>query len=138
MAHQILSQSKRPEGPERRSHRRYPFPIIQRIAPAEGAAVPAASEFFEVRYHEIGRGGFSFFMPTRPDFGSLVAALGLGEDRLHVAAEVDHCRKVRLEPSGHVEAIEEGAADEGDSRASGVPLFLVGCRFTGRITEAGD
>ncbi len=135
LIHQMVGSSELDES-ERRGARRRPFSSQQRIAVRRELAIPDESEFFDVRCHDLTRGGFSFFRPTRPDFDSLVAEFGTPPEVIYVAARVSHCCNVLLHSSGLVERLEEGTAQAGVDESNGqaaTPLVLVGCLFTERL-----
>ena len=121
---------------DRRDKRRQPFAAFQRIAVRRGERVPDESEFVPVRCNDLTRNGFSFFLPTQPDFHSLVAAFGNPSEVIYVAAEVSHYSDVLLYSSGVVQPIDDSGADVDDRDPSGgtaTPMVLVGCRFTERL-----
>ncbi len=116
---------------------RVPFPAMQRIAPLHGESLPDESEFFPVRCHDLATGGISFVMESLPEFGSLVIAMGEAPAITYMFAEVVHCTKVLFKQSGLVRrgAGEQVLSDHPGDPAE--PMFLVGCRFTGR-RQAGQ
>jgi diguanylate cyclase (GGDEF)-like protein len=100
---------------ERRHSPRHKFERLQRIAPYSDGRVPAADEFQDVRCRDISAGGFSFWLPSPPDYSSLVIALGQDSTTKYLIAEV----------------VRTLAVDRGNAA-----LYLVGCRFTGRLHAA--
>jgi diguanylate cyclase len=97
---------------ERRHSPRHKFERIQRIAPYRAGRVPAADEFHDVRCRDISAGGFSFWLPSPPDYSALVIALGQDSATKYLIAEV----------------VRTTAVQHGDAS-----VYLVGCRFTGRL-----
>jgi len=129
-----LAATPRPEAAERRDNRRHSFPVTQRIAPREGSQVPDDSEFVDVPCQDLTRAGFSFFLPKRPTFDSLVVALERPEGTIHVAADIVRQADVLLYPSGRIRELDQkhvGDQDEPDESAT--PMVVVGCRFTERL-----
>lgn len=121
---------------ERRRSRREPFPLVQRIAHAAGRKVPEQEAFFPIRCRDLSTRGFSFIVEGRPQFKSLVLALGSPPDVLYIAAEVRHCTDVLVEPSGRVEVshTKEAQADcPGPGNRGARPGVLVGCEFVQRL-----
>lgn len=100
------------EARERRRKLRVPFPRMQEIAPIIDGKLPDQSRFLEVRCHDISAGGFSFFLPNKPDFKELVVALGEGKQRKFFTARVLHVRAAELD---------------------GRRMKLVGCEYAGRL-----
>jgi len=101
---------------DRRVNARHRFPRIQWIAPYINGKLPTAEMFFEIQCRDLNAGGFSFWLPSPPDFTSLVVALGAGDDLRYLTAEVAHTTKI--DRKGH-------------------SVYLVGCRFRGRVEIAG-
>jgi len=135
LVHLLADDQKGGSPADRRKALRHPFFAVQRIAPRRGVALPQESEFVEVRCCDLNRAGFSFVIPTRPDFTSLVAAFGTPPDVIYVAAEVAHCDSVVVHPSGVIEHL--GEADQTSCQTghsgSSTPMVRVGCRFTQRL-----
>jgi PAS domain S-box-containing protein len=96
----------------RRSPRRS-FHYIQRIAPTSGEGLPSKNRFIEVRCEDISAGGIAFYLGRRPDFTTLVVTLGRPPAESHFSARVVRVVKATLEGRG---------------------VYLVGCRFTGRVS----
>jgi len=97
---------------DRRNLARHKFPRIQSIAPYVDGRVPTAEEFRDVRCRDLNSGGLSFWLPAPPDFSSLVVALGRDDTVKYLLGEVSHTATVQV----------------GDKT-----VYLVGCRFTGRL-----
>ncbi|HVX62073.1 MAG TPA: diguanylate cyclase [Pirellulales bacterium] len=105
---------------DRRNQPRRPFPTNQFIAPYAEGQMPTREMFRQVPCHDISAGGFSFLSPDPPDFEQFVVALGVPPNVTYLTAKVVHTT----------------VTDSGP-----VPMFLVGCRFTGRINldaEGGE
>jgi len=138
LVHQIGDLLPADETAERRRGQRQPFPSVQRIAPRSGAELPAESEFVDVQCHDLTRGGFSFLLPSQPNFDQLVVILESIHGVIHVAAEVRHTDDVLVDAFGHVQRIGEHAIDAGygENRIqTATPMVLVGCRFTERAAS---
>ncbi len=104
LVHELLRLPP-PEPAEHRRSSRQPFPSLQSIAPLRDARGPTPAEFERVRCFDLSTSGFSFLHHEPFPERKLVVALGTPADAMHVTAEVVH----------------------------ETPLFLVGCRFTGRV-----
>ena len=101
-----------PVGKEDAKSPRRTFRFRQSIAPMEGSSLPTPNQFFEVNCKNISAGGISFFLPRKPDFTSLVVALGRPPGVTYFTASV-----VRL--------LEQ--------QRNGKAAYMVGCRFIGRV-----
>ena len=135
LVHEMADLLPTDEPAERRRGRRQPFSSIQRIAPRHGPELPADSEFVDVQCHDLTRSGFSFFLPSQPDFDQLVVALESLRGVIHVAAEVRHTADVLVDAFGRVQIAGEHTAGVGYGEhrfQSATPMVLVGCRFTER------
>ncbi len=136
LIHQLASAAGEDGPAERRHERRRSFLSSQRIAPRRGPGVPDESQFFEVPCHDLSRGGFSFFFPSRPDFDSLAVAFGTPPEVIYMAAEVAHCEDVLVDSSGEVRPVggpgEQCDQQDLDGRTA-TPMVMVGCRFNGRL-----
>lgn len=99
---------------ELRASPRMAYHYYQLIAPLyTGNRMPPRKEFFPVQCNDISAGGISFFFDRRPDFEYLVVALGRPPEETFFTAHV--VRVARKDT-------------EGQTR------YLVGCRFTGRVS----
>ena len=138
LIHQIVSVAEERQFSERRVKGRKTFSTTQRIAVRRGPGVPDDGEFIAVRCHDLSCRGFSFFLPNRPSFDSLVAAFGTPPEVIYAAAEVVRCVDVLIESAGEVEHVQDGseepAYEDFDGRTA-TPMVLVGCRFTERISS---
>ncbi len=99
-------------GKERRKSPRRTYRYPQKIAPMHGCAVPSPGQFFNVECRDISAGGVSFFLPTPPDFETLVVELGKKPTERYYTARVARVEEVQCD---------------------GKKEYMVGCRFTGRI-----
>ena len=136
LIHNLVRGPKQREHPERRGGQRLAFTSTQQIAPRQGKAFPDEADFLTVQCHDLTRSGFSFLMPCRPHFASLVAAFGTGSERIYVAADVLHCADVLLDASGRVTPVSspnEPTPSKDTPGRSPQRLVLVGCRFAGRV-----
>ncbi len=70
------------------------YPYAQLIAPIINGKMPALPEFCEVMCHDIGAGGFSFYVKQPPTEPNLVVAFGAGETLTYLTA-----RQVHLTPT---------------------------------------
>lgn len=100
-------------GPELRNSPRQVFNYRQLIAPMYNRRFPSREHFFEVECKDISAGGIAFRLSERPDFDTLVVLLGKPPTESHFVAKV-----VRVAQEEHW----------------GRVVFLVGCRFTGRVS----
>jgi len=73
---QATSGFSPPESDNRRSWERMPYPTLQPLGPYGSWGLPKKEMFFDVRCHDISRGGISFFLPEPPEFQLAVMALG--------------------------------------------------------------
>jgi diguanylate cyclase len=113
---QLVEVASDDESTDRRTQARYSYPRVQSIAPYVAGRAPAADEFREVQCRDLTSGGISFWLPSPPEFSSLVVALGKDGTLKHLLAEVSHTAVVR----------------NGDKT-----VCLVGCRFTERLDLDG-
>jgi hypothetical protein len=93
------------EGHTQRKQRRESYLRMQKIAPYKGGQLPGPTAFEEVQCLDLSAGGFSYMTPDSPPGKSLIVALGTEPNVLYMTAEI----------------------------VRNVPLYRVGCRFTGRI-----
>ena len=136
LIHQLAGSAEDGPAAERRGDRRQPFRSAQRIAIRRGPGIPDESQFIEVRCHDLTRRGFSFVLPSQPDFDSLVAAFGTPPEVIYVAARVAHCDDVLVYSSGLVQRVADRDQHVGHQDRHGrtaTPVVLVGCRFTERL-----
>ena len=123
---------------ERRGFGRHPFLCKQRIAPWPESGKLAQADFMEVRCHDLNQAGFSFLLPVRPQFTSVVAALNSGSEEIYIIARITRCEEMLVYPSGLVEPVA-GRSSHVSYREPGggvaERLYQVGCRFMGRIAR---
>ena len=100
-----------PSGTEQRCSNRLSFQQLQRIVPYDTGPLPPAESFFTVSSFDISQGGFSYLADSIPDYPSLIVAMQVHNEVIHVKARIVHCR-----PSG--------------SR------FVIGCEFEERVYAA--
>jgi len=100
------------KGQDLRTSPRRTFPYRQLIAPMYTGVIPSRNKFFEVPCRDISAGGVSFYLATKPDFDSLLVALGKAPSLSYFTARV-------------MRVSEEVIDDQ--------VMHLVGCRFTGRV-----
>jgi hypothetical protein len=92
-----------------RSAARYAFGVEQRVATMVAGEMPTLDDFQPVRCADISRSGFAFFQTARPDFSSVMLALGLPPEITYLMGRVIHARLIEM---------------------CGMLVFRVGCRFT--------
>jgi len=140
LAYQLLGSREEDKDEERREHRRQPFDATRRVTPCREPGVPEWSRTLAVQCCDLTQSGFSFLLPNRPDFTSLIVAFDDRPGGVHLAAKVTHCSDVMVHASGVIEPVRE-AARRGGQRAAdaqgGTFMVLVGCRFTQRIRHLG-
>lgn len=101
-----------PDATDKRTSPRRRYKYRQSIAPMYGGVIPPRRKFFEVICEDISGGGISFYLDQAPDFDQLVVALGRPPLLTYFTAEV-------------VRTIERVI--------DGYQVYLVGCRFMGRV-----
>lgn len=110
---QQLDEEERTGAPiDRRGQPRRPFPTNQFIAPYLNGKLPTREMFQQVLCHDISSGGFSFHLPQPPAFDSIIVALGMPPNVTYLSGRVVHTSA---------------------SSPNGQSMFLVGCRFVGRV-----
>ncbi len=135
LIHQMLDVS-RAGAQDRRCEKRRPFLSAQRVASWDGTRFPDAEQFIPVECRDLTRSGFSFLFPGEPRFATLVVEFGVPPHALYVAAHVVRTVPVVRFPSGQVKplsSLDVNAEKVGQNGEQGVPLYLVGCRFTRRL-----
>ncbi len=132
LIHQLSDSLQQDETADRRGNRRQVFQTIHRIAWRRGTDMPDESEFFEVHCHDLTSSGFSFFLPSKPNFDFLVAAFGVPPSVIYLDAKVLHCDDVLVHPSGLIERVEHAGRQAADVQTA-TPMILVGCRFVRRL-----
>jgi hypothetical protein len=131
VAYHVLKASPELMLKESRKESKHPFKVFQSIAPYDGDGVPDESRFSQVLCRDLSQGGFSFVASEEPDYPTLVIALGDPPNQTHMVAEVVHFRQVRLLDGERIEIVNDPEGNGDDGREA--PLFLVGCRFSGRL-----
>jgi PAS domain S-box-containing protein len=95
-----------------RSSPRRSYPYRQSLAPIVDGKLPSKDEFVEVQFRDISAGGVSFLFDKRPQFSTLVLALGCPPNVHYVKGQIVNA----------TETVNEGNK-----------AFLVGCRFLERV-----
>lgn len=95
-----------------RSSPRRAYPYRQRVAPLTPGVRPDQLPFEEVQFHDISAGGVSFRMVRRPDYDTVVLALGVAPSVHYISARIVNVAEV----------VEQGVLG-----------FHVGCRFLERL-----
>lgn len=98
---------------QRRRSPRYSFEAVEWVAPVKDGKFPGLGDFLPIRCRDISKSGFSFWLDTPPDFEELIVRIQKGTSAVFVGAEVIHVTRHAA-----------GATQE----------FLVGCRFTKRLS----
>ena len=116
----------------RRRHVRYNADTsVLFIAPTQSfGEVPRLSAFFPVRCNDLSRGGFSFFFPAPPEFGTLIVQLGNRRSCLYMEAEVVHFSAIKHIPDKSAWDIH---GREYESRFDSAAV-KVGCQFLKRVS----
>jgi len=137
MIHQLADSLQLDRQEDRRKEPREAYRSTQRIALRRGSDLPDESQFFDARFYDLTRGGFSFLVPSAPASDSLVAAFGAAPNAIYLAAEVTHRTEVLVYSSGLVERAKNPAAigRQGLNSKDATPMVLVGCRFTEKIEK---
>jgi len=119
LVHTLRAAANSPTGKgERRRRNRKPFSVTQWISPLRGDCDPGKPRsFFSVPCCDLNEGGFSFLLPSPPDFREVVVALGQPPEEILMIAAVAHWRQV----------------DERPGKRRTQPMFQVGCRFLRRL-----
>jgi len=108
---------------------RVPFHVAQGIGPVLGDRLPRLSEFFPVMCHDLSIGGVSFLLQNRPDFESVLFAIGNPPTVNYMEARVVHCTDVMVHASGLCRRVGNEDTMAGDSDDPAEPMVLVGCQF---------
>jgi hypothetical protein len=126
LIHQMAVTTRGNAPVDRRGCRREPFRVLQRVALRHGRDIPDEANFVEVQCYDLTQGGFSFLLPSRPNFERLVVAFGAPPEAIYLGAEVAHCDDVTVD--GFSDGRGQAAGDP-----TAIPMVLVGCRFTDRL-----
>ncbi len=106
----LVEVSQRVE--ELRKSPRMQYRFQQDIAPIHGGQLPRKSDFYRVSCVDISCGGLCFVTADKPDFESLVVALGPQKVPMYVVAKVTNVATI--------------SAVNGE-------FFRIGCQFTERV-----
>lgn len=128
-----LSDGDAANSEERRREPRHPYDVVQKVAPYDGRWFPATEEFVEVQCHDLTRAGFSFLLPRRPAFKSIVASFQGPDETLYFEAEVMQVSRALIQPDGSIEVFGDQAPTAADIRPGARPALLIGCRFVKRL-----
>ncbi|REJ65403.1 MAG: PAS domain S-box protein [Planctomycetota bacterium] len=108
----VVEESAEQPRQERRSDRRRHYPFEQALAPLVDRRMPAESDFFRVKFYNLGARGFSYLNRTAPAHRDVVVSLGSEDMQLMLTAQVKH--------------VTDRNTVEGKT-------LLIGCEFTGRM-----
>jgi diguanylate cyclase (GGDEF)-like protein len=100
---------------ERRGHKRKVCNAVYQVAPYVPDAPASGLAFASVRLSDVSAGGCALVLTSRPAARAYVVAVNKPDGAIYLVAEV-----VRVSEQGRDEL--------------GQPKFVVGCRFTGRIS----
>lgn len=133
-----LSEGSETEFSDRRREPRHAYEALQKVAPYDGKWFPALDEFVDVKCHDLTRAGFSFLLPRRPAFKSIVACFEGPDETLYFQAEIVRVSRALIQPGGEVEVFGEGKPPAGAVRPGARPALLIGCRFVKRLHGASS
>jgi diguanylate cyclase (GGDEF)-like protein len=102
-------------GKDRRAHRRQKCSGIYQVASYTPGIPPSEEEFLNTRVADVSAGGCALLLSSPPTSKWFVVALKKPGEIVYVKAEVVHLKRARTENAA-------------------APLFIAGCRFTGRIS----
>jgi hypothetical protein len=100
---------------ERRGHKRKVCNAVYQVAPYVPGAPASGLAFASVRLSDVSAGGCALVLTSRPAAREYVVAVNKPDGAIYLIAEV-----VRVSEQGRDEL--------------GQPKFVVGCRFTGRVS----
>lgn len=112
LVHQMMTPPENGDASDRRIKRRNNFPAVQLVAPYLGDQLPTREQLAEVQCRDLSTTGLSYFAPQPPGSDRVVVALATAFSVVYLSAAVAHCSSV-------------GTSDK--------PMYLVGCRFLGRV-----
>ncbi len=118
---------------DRRQEPRHPYHVLQKVAPYDGRWFPAPDEFVDVQCHDLTRSGFSFLLPRRPAFKSIVASFQGPDETMYFEAEVVQVSRALIQPGGEVEVFNSGAPSLPALHSGARPALLIGCRLIRRL-----
>jgi len=98
---------------DRRRNERRSFPYKQCLAPVVDGVAPSPDNFREVRCHDLSSQGFSFQATEIPDYQQLLVAFGKQGSLIYLTGDIVHVTPATV---------------------NGQDVYLVGCRYTGRMT----
>jgi hypothetical protein len=101
---------------ELRAHSRKMFLRTELIAPYVSARFPDPEDFTEIQCFDISVGGISFFLPSPPEHQKYILALGQAPQVIYTRVQVVRVAMTKLHT---------------------MPMYVVGCQFTGRIQPPG-
>jgi diguanylate cyclase (GGDEF)-like protein len=99
-----------------RAHERQMFLRTELMAPFKAQRFPAREEFSEIQCFDISVGGISFFLPHPPEQQNYILALGKAPQVIYASVRVVRVAMTKLHT---------------------MPMYVVGCQFTGRIQPPG-
>lgn len=108
----MIERNRRDADPEQRGGDRHNYQCLQLIAPVINGKLPDQSQFRRVQCLDLSQSGFSYLASEPPTEENLIVALG-SVPFTFLSAQVMHHKPI-------------GRGD--------VPEYLVGCRFTGRLS----
>jgi hypothetical protein len=100
--------------PDRRKLDRRPFPYMQCLAPIYDGQTPSVEMFREVQCRDLSTTGFSYQSAEIPTYRQVLVAFGKQGHLICMVAEIVHVTLVN---------------------DNGTELFLIGCKYTGRVTD---
>jgi diguanylate cyclase (GGDEF)-like protein len=106
-------------GSERRGHKRKTCNAVYQVAPYVPDAPASVLAFASVRLTDVSAGGCALLLTSRPAARAYVVAVNKPDGAIYLIAEV-----VRISEQGRDEF--------------GQPRFVVGCRFSGRISAPAE
>jgi hypothetical protein len=112
MIHEIAGVAGTSEA-ERRGKLRLSFPTTQAIAPYVDGSLPLKSMFRPVQCQDLSTTGLAFYLPEPPKTDRIVVELSTNASVIYLTAAIAHCRPASDDPQK--------------------PLYLIGCRFIGRV-----
>lgn len=118
---------------DRRQEPRHAYNMLQKVAPYDGRWFPAPNEFVEVQCHDLTRSGFSFLLPRRPAFKSIVASFQGPDETMYFEAEVVQVSRALIQPGGDVEVFGNRPPALSALQPGTRPALMIGCRFVRRL-----
>lgn len=113
MIHEIAGVTPSSSDAERRVKLRLSFPTTQAIAPYVDGGLPLKSMFRPVQCQDLSTTGLAFYLPEPPTTDRIVVALSTASSVTYLTAAIAHYKPASTDPTK--------------------PLYLVGCRFIGRV-----